>query len=71
MCQSTLDMFRRLLSELGLLFENSMLNVLACLVLFNTKDCRSCLHFIKIFYGSLLDIVIIFVFSNNFINKQN
>jgi hypothetical protein len=28
----TLDMLRRLLFELGLLFENSMLNVLVCLV---------------------------------------
>jgi hypothetical protein len=64
MCLSTLDMLRRLLFELGLLFENSMLNVLVCLVLFSTKYYRSCLHFIKIFYGSLLDIVIIFVFSN-------
>lgn len=32
MCQSTLDMFRRLLFEVGLLFENNMLNVLDCLV---------------------------------------
>ena len=29
---STLDMLRRLLFELGILFENSMLNVLVCLV---------------------------------------
>jgi hypothetical protein len=32
MCLRTLDMLRRILFELGLLFENSMLNVLVCLV---------------------------------------
>ena len=29
---STLDMLRRLLFDIGILFENSMLNVLVCLV---------------------------------------